>query len=159
MKKTSMFAFMLVAAVTIMTSQSAMAEVGYGGSSHHGGGTKVIRTTPAGEVLGASTSTATTTAVKCEGMYLKSYMRMGQQNDQADVVRLQAFLNSVGIAASSTGVFDAATDAAVRKFQTTYMSDVLAPWKITNGTGYVYKTTRAKINNIVCPGSEPTPKI
>mgnify|MGYP000008533503 CR=1 FL=1 len=64
-----------------------------------------------------------------------------------------------------TGVFDAATDAAVKEFQATHQADVLMPWfeaglmSHANPTGYVYKTTRWKINNIVCPGSEVLPEL
>ncbi|MEZ4200024.1 MAG: hypothetical protein R3B69_00240 [Candidatus Paceibacterota bacterium] len=63
-----------------------------------------------------------------------------------------------------TGTFDAATDAAVRSFQGKYQPEVLQPWAdIGYGdgtpTGYVYKTTRWKINNIVCPGSEAMPEL
>ena len=109
------------------------------------------------KVLGASTSTIP--AFTCDGMYIKSYMRMGKNNDAGDVLKLQVFLNAKGMTTPTDGIFGTSTDAAVRKFQVDYMSDILAPWKINTGTGYVYKTTRAKINNMVCPGSEPTPKI
>lgn len=107
-----------------------------------------------GRVLGAATSTNV-----CDGMFITSYMRMGQDNPVEQVYRLQVFLTVLGLQTPLTGIFDAATDAAVRAFQSRYVNDVLSPWGITDPTGYVFKTTRAKINNMVCPGSEPAPVI
>jgi peptidoglycan hydrolase-like protein with peptidoglycan-binding domain len=74
-------------------------------------------------------------------------------------MKLQIFLNAVGIVVPITSVFDEATDQAVRTFQLKYLVDVLTPWDISEATGYVYKTTRAKINNMVCPGSEAVPQL
>lgn len=120
------------------------------------GGTRIgSRHNPNGQVLGAST-------MQC-GMLLDTYMKMGQDNDQNDVMQLQWFLIGQGYTLSATGVFDAATDAAVRAFQEANLADVLTPWvtagilKVSNPTGWVYQLTRWKINNIVCPGSEAAP--
>lgn len=125
-----------------------------GGSS----GTKVKdRSTPTPQVLGAST-----TAPAC-GMYLNDYMRQGKEASSTEVTKLQIFLNAVGIKLEVTGMFDAATDAAVRKFQGDHKAEVLTPWYLAklvpheNPTGWVYQLTRWKINNIVCPGSEAYP--
>jgi hypothetical protein len=124
--------------------------------SNNGGGTRTgLRNAPSGQVLGAST-------MQC-GMLLDTYMKMGQDNDQNDVMQLQWFLIGQGYTLSATGVFDAATDAAVRAFQEANRADVLTPWvtagilKVSNPTGWVYQLTRWKINNIVCPGSEAAP--
>lgn len=123
-----------------------------------GSGTRVgKRATPQGLVLGAATGTPA-----C-GMYLQDYMRMGNAASTTQVTNLQVFLNAVGINAPLTGIFDAATDAAVRTFQAQHKAEVLTPWyraKIVpheNPTGWVYQLTRWKINNIVCPGSEAYP--
>jgi peptidoglycan hydrolase-like protein with peptidoglycan-binding domain len=135
-------------------------------SSNGGGGTRVRPTaTPMPQVLGAATSTTGTTTMPttllCEGMYLTSYMRMGMENPVDQVLKLQVFLNAIGSSTTvpTTGIFDEATDAAVRAFQVKYLVNVLTPWNLTVGTGYVYKTTRATINNMVCPGSEVMPTI
>lgn len=125
-------------------------------------GTKVgvRKTGGAPKVLGAATTTASaTTPLTCEGMYLKDYLRLGRSNDAVEVMKLQIFLNAVGIVVPITSVFDEATDQAVRTFQLKYLVDVLTPWDISEATGYVYKTTRAKINNMVCPGSEAVPQL
>lgn len=122
-----------------------------------GGGTRVKKK-GTGTVLGASTS-------QCS-MYLSDYMRSGLMNEEFEVKKLQLFLNIVqGNNIPVTGVFDAATDEAVRAFQLKYQGEVLTPWFAAgfvphnNPTGWVYQLTRWKINNIVCPGSEAMPTL
>lgn len=111
----------------------------------------------AGEVLGASTVGGT-----CQ-VYLNTYMRQGVGNDPAEVTKLQTFLNGQGISVPVTGVFGPLTAQAVGVFQVMHAGEVLMPWVpfgLGDGvtpTGYVFKTTRWKINNIVCPGSEAYP--
>ncbi len=132
-------------------------------------GTKVgVRQTGKGQVLGASTSSVATTTepvvvpgLVCDGMYLKDYMRANQANNPDEVKKLQVFLAALGFMSSTSvsGIFDETTDAAVRSFQIKYLASVLTPWGLSNGTGYVYKTTRYTINNMVCPGSEAMPKL
>ena len=41
------------------------------------------------------------------------------------------------------------SSAAVIRFQEKYASEILAPWKITEGTGFVGKTTRAKLSALL----------
>ncbi len=109
-------------------------------------------------VLGASTG-------QC-GMLITDYLRMGIENDPNQVRWLQFFLFGQGyFDVTVNGEFDAATDAAVRAFQEKHRADILDPW-VTNGiltvsnpTGWVYQLTRYKINNIICPGSEPMPSL
>ena len=118
-------------------------------------GTRISR--GSGRVLGAATS-------QC-GMYLFDYMKEGQINDSLEVLKLQAFLTGQGYWTPMTGVFDHTTDQMVRAFQAEHAEDVLMPWfeagyvNHTNPTGWVYQLTRWKINNIVCPGSEPLPTL
>jgi hypothetical protein len=126
-----------------------------GGSSS---GTRVReRATPAPLVLGASTSTP-----RCEA-HLTGYLKMGEEASSTEVLKLQVFLNAAGIKTPLTGIFEAETDAAVRIFQMKHKAEVLTPWykaKLSpdeTPTGWVYKLTRWKINNIVCPGSEAYP--
>ena len=49
----------------------------------------------------------------------------------------------------ATGRFGLITRNSVIAFQEKYTSDILAPWGLTKGTGYVGKATRKKINEIL----------
>ncbi len=109
-------------------------------------------TSSAGEVLGASTGLNHS----CNGMYLNTYLKEGVTS--TDVALLQTFLNSEGASLPVTSYFGALTKAAVVAFQNKYAEEILKPWGVS-ATGFVFKTTRWKINNIVCPGSEEFPMI
>ncbi len=123
-------------------------------SSGRSSGTKTKK--PKGEVAGASTDFCP---------FLTEYMQIGTENNPAEVMKLQMFLNIFVASTSVTGVFDETTDAHVKIFQEQYRDEILEPWfKLgivphNQPTGFVYKLTRWKINSIVCPGSEPYPTI
>lgn len=80
------------------------------------------------------------------------YLKRGTVNDKGNVERLQTFLrddegySNLGV----TGIFGASTHNAVVSFQNKYKSDVLSPWKLTKGSGWVYMTTTKKINDLYC---------
>lgn len=84
-------------------------------------------------------------------------LKLGQTS--ADIKRLQIFLNSdpttqiaksgAGSPGKETNFFGYLTKAAVIKFQEKYAQDILAPWKLTKGTGFVNGTTKAKINQLL----------
>jgi hypothetical protein len=121
---------------------------------------------PAGQVLGAATTN--------ECPFVVDYMQVGWENDPFEVMKLQWFLHifrdlfggtenvNNGVA---SGVFDATTDANVKAFQAYFRSEVLDPWfeqgivPHNRPTGFVYKTTIWKINDIVCPGAVPEPDL
>lgn len=85
------------------------------------------------------------------------YLQYRQSN--ADIKRLQIFLNSdpdtkiavsgAGSSGKETNYFGPLTYRAVIKFQEKYAKDILAPWGFVKGTGYVGKTTIAKINELM----------
>lgn len=137
--------------------QTTVVETNNSGGGNGGGNRNSARSTRAaqGQVLGASTS-------QC-GMYLFDYMKEGATNDAFEVKKLQWFLVGQGYFIPTTGIFDDATDEAVKTFQMKYQSEVLTPWFTAglvphqNPTGWMYQLTRWKINNIVCPGSEAMP--
>lgn len=97
------------------------------------------------------------TELSCEP-YLTDYLGLGLDNDPTEVVLLQQFLNeTLGTNIPLTGYFGTMTFDAVVLFQVTYADDILQPWldegheiSLTEGTGYVYITTLAKINEMVC---------
>lgn len=105
-----------------------------------------------GDVLGASTDDEL-----CDGMYITSYMKEGSDNDSAQVSLLQSFLNLQGFAVPVTGFFGSLTTSAVMGFQNKYAEEILKPWGIVEATGNVFQTTRWKINNLACEGSEEFP--
>ena len=101
--------------------------------------------TSTGLVLGFSTTTES-----CD-LYLTAFIREGRDNDTDQVKRLQRFLRDYeSVKVDENGVYDAPTLAAVHAFQTKYAADILTPWGIGKSTGYVYLTTRKKVNEIFC---------
>lgn len=130
-----------------------------GGSSNNGGGgigtTTATLTSAVGQVLGASTSIYDGNACPA---YIAHYIKFGANNNLNDVVNLQIFLRkNIDANVKITGAYDAASLAAVNAFQVKYSEDVLAPWvqfglpTATTSTGYVYKTSKWKINSLMCP--------
>jgi peptidoglycan hydrolase-like protein with peptidoglycan-binding domain len=72
----------------------------------------------------------------------------------SSVTALQTALQKDGESVTVNGTFDAQTAAAVTSFQEKYRTTVLAPNGLTNGTGYVGRSTRAELNSIFgCGGS------
>ena len=57
----------------------------------------------------------------------------------------------------ATGWFGPVTRSSVIEFQEDYATAVLAPWGLTNGTGFVGGTTRDKLNEFLA--SAPTPPV
>ncbi len=86
------------------------------------------------------------------GPYLKKYIRSGGDNDMTGVRKLQRFLTQYEgvIGLLETGTYDESTRGAVLRFQQKYKKDILGPWSRSAPTGYVYKTTLKKINEIYC---------
>jgi hypothetical protein len=120
--------------------------------------------TGGGLVLG--TSTEDTSGTTCSVPLLSTFMRAGMHNDKNEVTKLQTFLNSqLGINMPVTGFFGSQTTAGVNAFQVKYQSDVLSPWASFGldghtPTGYVYKTTQHKINNLACSALNlPAPQL
>ena len=87
---------------------------------------------------------------------ITSYLREGQDNDPAEVQKLQQFLRDQGYTTVlNTGIYDAATQAAVTDYQEAHADEILSPWGAPGGTGYVYYTTQKHINETYCDEEFP----
>lgn len=94
--------------------------------------------------------------IKTTFQFLKD-LRYLQSSD--DIKQLQIFLNlysdtqlaksGFGSPGKETFFFGMLTKAGVIKFQEKYAKDILSPWGLTKGTGFVGRTTRAKINELM----------
>lgn len=106
-----------------------------------------------GVVLGAQIP-----ASQCD-MYLTDFLHIGRKNNPDQVKKLQRFLNQqMQARLPVTGFFGPLTFAAVEKFQLAYVPDILDPWAIdSHPTGYVYLTTRKKINELYCNNTRTFP--
>ncbi len=137
---------------------------GSGGGAGGGSGyltfasTTTSATTTSATTTGVVLGSATSTSASCD-MYLTAFIKFGNNNDVDQVKRLQHVLKMFeGAEIEETGEYDTATRDAVHSFQTKYADVILAPWNIKQSTGFVYLTTRKKVNEIYC-SNQSTPAV
>ncbi len=82
--------------------------------------------------------------VKKQCTELKANLRVGDRGERVRV--LHQVLTQAGYGPFVNDEFDEQTAAAVVGFQEQYRSEVLAPYGLVRGTGYVGVSTRAKLN-------------
>jgi hypothetical protein len=127
-----------------------------GGSSSGGGGGGIpslfgVVNDPYRNVTGGQEQT------QC-AEHLTGYVGLGKNNDSTEVMKLQSVLRDIeGFDVLVTGIYDNASYEAVRAFQLRYASEVLEPWGIAQPTGYVYYTTKKKINEVYCNNQREFP--
>lgn len=83
--------------------------------------------------------------------YLSGNIRLNHSNNYGQVQKLEDFLREYRDEdVPEDGFYGRDDDAAVRRLQQDYASDVLAPWGLQAPTGNVMTTTRKKINELYC---------
>lgn len=86
----------------------------------------------------------------CEDIII-SAIWLGWKNNPEEVKKLETFLNTVQWwSLEINGIYEQADFEAVKDFQLQYKEEILDPWNIETPTGYVYRTTIQKINEIHC---------
>lgn len=115
-----------------------------------------------GVVTPPSTNGCTSYTGIPEGFSFDSNLKYGMSGN--DVKYLQIVLKAeVGAptypdTVGATGWFGPITKSSVIEFQEDYATAVLAPWGLTNGTGFVGQTTRDKLNELLdCTPVTPPP--
>ena len=87
---------------------------------------------------------------ECE-QYLFGFMRYGQRNNYNETLKLEKFLRDYrNEEVPLDGFYGRDDEAAVIRLQREYAADVLTPWGLRAPTGYVFQTTRQKINELYC---------
>ncbi len=134
-----------------------------------GGGRRIIRpiaiptTTPISNLRPSIDSIApVVVAIPCTAnMYPSESIRNGAKNSPAQVKLLQEYLNTFERNNLLVdGVYDKDDEAAVIAWQEKYASEILAPWGLSRGTGYIYKTSLQKLKSLFlaqCTGELPSP--
>jgi peptidoglycan hydrolase-like protein with peptidoglycan-binding domain len=82
-------------------------------------------------------------------LYLTKAVRFGANNNKQDVMLLEKFLNTYeGANLTVDGIYSVKDRNAVIAWQEKYRADILTPWNLTKGTGYVYITSLKKIKEL-----------
>ncbi|MEK7535933.1 MAG: peptidoglycan-binding domain-containing protein [Patescibacteria group bacterium] len=143
----------LILSLILVTPLVTQAQYGGGGGPIGLFGSVNVNTSgpvSAGQVLGATTD-ASGSIVTCHARFSEYAMKGRNTAGPETIKNLQSFLNEYQDAKLPiTGVYGSLTIAALNQFQLANLSDVLAPWNLTEPTGNFYMTTRRKANIEYC---------
>jgi hypothetical protein len=145
---------------TLTAGGSGGGSTGYSATS---GGKETTTSTPTPVV---TTPTVTTTPLSITGTgttYISpidgttqdcrpftTYLKIGKKNNTTEVKLWQAFLNKhMSENLTISGTYNKTTEAAIKRFQSKYTTEILTPWGLTKPTGYTYQSTRAQGNKIL----------
>lgn len=106
--------------------------------------------TATGEVLTQEKKQETSSIASICDEPLVGPIGLWASNNKAEVERLEAFLAARWENVILNGIYEQNEFEAVKNFQIEYRADILDPWDITQPTGYVFRTTVKKINEIAC---------
>lgn len=86
-----------------------------------------------------------------------SYIKRGWNNNPTQVTLWQKFFNKFfGSNLPETGVYDDPTFNETKEFQLRFSPEILSPWGLDHATGFIYKTTRMKANQLIdCAETTP----
>jgi len=73
-------------------------------------------------------------------------MAVGSKGIEVSELKTALIKNGIWPNEARTDEFNEETASYVVAFQQKYRSEILTPWRLSNGTGFVGKTTRAKLN-------------
>ncbi len=92
-------------------------------------------------------------------LYPTEFIAKALPNSDAQVKLLQKHLNTYEQAnLVLDGSYDSDDEAAVIAWQEKYASEILAPWGLSHGTGFIYKTSLQKFKSVFlaqCTGELP----
>ena len=85
--------------------------------------------------------------------HFTKYYKKGQRG--GEIYKIQTFLKDQGLYNSTIdGIYGPITDRAIKAFQAKYPEEILKPWGLTKPTGWWFKTTRSKANELAGCGKE-----
>jgi hypothetical protein len=134
---------------------------GGGGNGHTSGGRSGGSTSAV--PVASVNLVATTTPVCSLSLYPTQSIKMGALNNSEQVKLLEQFLNLFEKANLPVdGAYSLADENAVKAWQEKYASEILTPWGATKGTGYVFRTSLAKMRSMFlsqCSSPQVVPQV